>query len=515
MKTPDIEIARIEARIEEVRQRERRQSSFIEFAKQVRPDVIIGRHHNLMAEKFEAIARGEIKRLMIFMPPGHTKSLFGSILLPAWFIGKFPDKRILHISHTAELVQGFSREVRDIVQIEDYREIFPGVELRADSKAVGRWNTTAGGIYTAAGVGGAIAGKRGEIGIIDDPISEQDAYSDTAQARFQQWYPGGFRTRLMPGAPIVWIQTRWQYNDPAGWKLKEAEQSKSKEQWEVIELPAILDERAAEALGQGAKAGEALFPELWPLSELEATRGELPESQWESLYLQKPQPEEGGILKRKWWRIWGKEDWTKDRALPRVEHVFVSWDTAYSEKDLKSNSYSAATVWGVFWNDKTDRHNLLLMAAWAGQVDYPELREKARELERTHKADAQLIEKKASGQSLIQDLRRAKGVAIREYMPDRDKVSRAYAVQTMLASGQIWAPERKWAKEVIDHLALFPYGSSPSSDYTDTATQAWLYLANRWWVTHPDDDDDPMDDVVADINDWRNQSPEQRHRGYG
>lgn len=473
-------------------ERERLQANFVAFATHVRPDLIIGRHHRLMATKFEAMLRGEIRRLMIFMPPGHTKSVFGSILLPSWFLGRFPNKRVLHISHTAELVQGFGREVRDLVQTDEYREVFPDVELRQDSKAVGRWQTTAGGIYTAAGVGAAIAGKRGEIGIIDDPISEQDAYSETTLKRFQDWYPGGFRTRLMPGAPVVWIQTRWQYNDPAGWKLREAAEKATSEQWEVISLPAILDEEAAQILGDGAKPGEALFPELWPLEELKSIRAELSTSQWEALYLQKPKPEEGGILKKHWWR-----KWPEGKPLPQCVHILQSWDTAYSEKDLEKNSYSARTSWGIFLDEQSGRHCMIMLDAWRARVDYPDLRREANRSYDEHKPDRVLIEKKASGQSLIQDLRRS-GVPVSTYQPDRDKVSRAYAVQAMLESGQIYYPDRRWAQGVIDECALFPHGDH--SDWVDTCTQAWLFLRNGWWVDHPDD---PEDEELPKSNERR------------
>jgi len=458
--------------------------SFIDYAQRVRPDLIIGRHHRLLARRFEAILSGKLKRLMIFMPPGHSKSLMGSILLPSWFLGRYPQRRVLHISHTAELVQGFGREVRDLLQTEEYREIFPNVELRPDVKAVGRWHTTHGGIYTAAGVGGAISGKRGDLGILDDVISEQDAYSEVARRTFKQWYPGGFRTRLMPGAPIVWINTRWAFNDPAGWEREQAEERG--EAWDVVELPAILDDVAAAILGDGAKSGEALFPELWPLKELEAIRAELPRSQWEALYQQKPRPEEGGILKPAWWKRW-----PNGKSMPNALHIVQSWDTAYSTEALKSNSYSARSTWAIFEDENrgSGMHAMLLLEAWRGRVDYPELRREAMKAYMDYKPDRVLVEKKASGLSLVQDLRKS-GLPISTYQPDRDKVARAYAVQAMLESGQIWAPERRWADEFIQDLAQFPNGDS--KDWTDTATQAWLLLRNGHWLHHPDDkDDDP------------------------
>ena len=211
------------------------------------------------------------------------------------------------------------------------------------------------------------------------------------------------------------------------------------------------------------------------------------ERDWSALYQQKPVVDGGNILKKKWWKLW-----PEDKKLPKCEHVFMSWDTAYSEKDYKSNSYSAMVQFGVFWHEQDQRYCLLMLGAWYERVDYPDLRAKAKELNQEHNPDIHLIEKKASGQSLIQDLRRA-DVMVRTYNPDRDKVSRAYAVSAMLQSGVVYAPDRKWAEHVIDYCSQFPNGAPPSSDLVDCVTQALLYLRNASWVSHPEDDVDEDD----------------------
>jgi len=194
--------------------------------------------------------------------------------------------------------------------------------------------------------------------------------------------------------------------------------------------------------------------------------------------------------------------WPDDKKLPEAEHVFCSWDTAYSERDMKDASYSARTVWSVFWDEAENRFALMLSGGWWDRVSYPELRRKAQDDSLELKPDAHLIEKKASGQSLIQDLRRAgkgqRSVRVRTYTPDRDKISRAHAATSALAAGLVYIPNRKWAHQIIDQCSRFPYGEPPSADITDTVSQAVVYLNRRWWVTHPDD----VEDDVPTVPDW-------------
>jgi hypothetical protein len=263
----------------EAKQRENCQESFMDFAHKVWPNFIDGDHHAKMAAAFERVARGECKRLIINMPPRHTKSEFASYLLPAWFLGKFPQKKVIQTSHTAELAVGFGRKVRNLVDSDVYKSIFPGVGLQADSKAAGRWATNKGGDYFAIGIGGAVTGKGADILIIDDPHSEQEAAlaetNSEVYDKTYEWYTSGPRQRLQPGGSIIIVMTRWSKKDLTGRVIK-ADAQRGGEGWEQIDFPAILP------------SGRPLWPEFWKLEELEALKNELPNSKWMAQYMQNP-----------------------------------------------------------------------------------------------------------------------------------------------------------------------------------------------------------------------------------
>jgi hypothetical protein len=317
--------------------REKCQTNFLEFVKAMWPGFIHGRHHAVMAKKFEAIAEGKLKRLIINMPPRHTKSEFASYLLPAWFLGKYPNKKIIQSSNTAELAVGFGRKVRNLVDGETYAKIFPNVALRHDSKAAGRWSTNANGEYFAIGVGGTVTGKGADLLIIDDPHSEQEAAlaanDPSIYDKVYEWFTSGPRQRLQPGGSIVVVMTRWGKRDLTGQVLK-AEMQRGGEEWDVMEFPAILP------------SGNPLWPEFWSFEELEALRNELPNSKWQAQYQQSPTSDTSAIIKREWWRIWEEED------PPHCDYTLMSWDTAF-EKSNRAD-YSAMTLWGVF--DYPRRH---------------------------------------------------------------------------------------------------------------------------------------------------------------
>lgn len=461
------------------------------FSQLVRPEIIFSRHHRVMAKAFKRVADKELIRLMIFMPPGHTKSELTSILLPAWLFGRNSKGRVLHASHTKELVEGFSVQIKDIVRSEEFCRLFTDMTFRKDRDATGRWHTTKGGIYNAVSVGSAVAGKRADMAaIIDDPISEQDAWSETIREGVRKWYPAGFRSRVMPQTPIIIVMTRWHHADLTGHLLTEAGINPKKEQWEVISFPAILDQTAADLLGHGAKAGEALFPELWPLSEMEQIKEEMPPFVWTALYMQTPTDDEGGILKKVWWR-----PWPKDRPLPEVECIAAFWDTAFEIHE--ENDFSACTIWGIFWDEMQDRYSAILLDRYNERVNFPTLREDAFELCKHHDCDTVLIEPKASGKSLVQELHRKK-LSVREWSPDRgrryelSKVARAHAASVPLWGGSVYYPEgRRWAEEVIEQCAQFPKGEF--DDMVDTCTMAWTWLRRTWWLQIADDTD-PEDD---------------------
>jgi len=431
---------------------------FIKFVTEVWPSFIGGRHHAKMAEAFERVARGECKRLIINMGPRHTKSEFASYLLPAWFLGKFPNKKIIQCSHTAELAVGFGRKVRNLVDTDAYRRIFPDLALASDSKAAGRWNTNKQGDYFAIGVGGAVTGKGADLLIIDDPHSEQEAaiaeINPDIYDKTYEWYTSGPRQRLQPGGAIVIVMTRWSKRDLTGQILKDAAANDSLDEWEVIEFPAVLP------------SGNPLWPEFWSLEELLKVKRDVPNSKWMAQYMQNPVSESAAIVKREWWRTWESED------PPKCDFVLQTWDTAF-EKTQRAD-YSACTTWGVFYQPDatgTEQANIILLNAFRDRMEFPELKKCAIEEYREWEPDSIIVEKKASGAPLIYEMR-AMGIPVQEFTPTRgnDKISRLNAVSDLFASGRVWAPATRWAEEVIDEVAEFPAGSH--DDYVDTVSMA-------------------------------------------
>jgi len=445
------------AQHEIVKEREDAKNNFMHFVKKVWPHFIEGSHHVKMARAFERVASGKLKRLIINMPPRHTKSEFASYLLPAWFLGKYPHKKVIQTSHTAELAVGFGRKVRNLVDQEIYTSIFPGVGLQADSKAAGRWATNAGGDYFAIGVGGAVTGKGADLLIIDDPHSEQEAalaeINPDIYDKTYEWYTSGPRQRLQPGGSIVVVMTRWSKRDLTGQVIK-AEAQRGGEGWEVIEFPALLP------------SGKPLWPEFWSLEELEALKNELPNAKWQAQYQQNPVSESSAIVKREWWKIWEKED------PPHCDFILQSWDTAF-EKTNRAD-YSACTTWGVFYHPDDSgvaQANIILLNAFRKRMEFPELKQTAFDEFKEWEPDSIIIEKKASGSPLIYEMRAA-GVPVQEFTPSRgnDKISRLNAVSDLFASGRVWAPNTQWAEEVIDEVASFPAGEH--DDYVDSTSLA-------------------------------------------
>jgi len=442
--------------------KERCRHNFMPFVRQMWAAFIPGNHHQIMAEAFERVAKGELKRLIINMPPRHTKSEFASYLFPAWFLGLYPEKKIIQTAHTAELAVGFGRKVRNLVNTPDYQDIFP-IKLSSDSKAAGRWNTDKGGDYFAIGVGGAVTGKGADVLIIDDPHSEQEAalaeINPEIYDKVYEWYTSGPRQRLQPGGAIVLVMTRWSKRDLTGQVLK-AEVQRGGEGWEVIEFPALFEQY---------DPPKPLWPEFWSLQELLALREELPNSKWMAQYQQNPTSETSAIVKREWWQIWEEED------PPWCDFILQAWDTAF-EKTNRSD-YSACTTWGVFY--MADPHtgkneaNIIMLNAFRDRLEFPALKQKALDQMHDYDPDSIIIEKKASGAPLIYELR-AMGIPVQEFTPVKgnDKISRLNAVSDMFASGRVWAPPTHWAEEVIDEVASFPSGEH--DDYVDSVSLALM-----------------------------------------
>ena len=457
--------------------------SFMGFVKHAWPAFIEGRHHAIMAKAFERVIHGDLKRLIINMPPRHTKSEFASYLLPAWFLGQFPDKKVIQTAHTAELSVGFGRKVRNLVNSEDFKRIFPSLGLRADSKAAGRWSTSQGGEYFAIGVGGAVTGKGADLLIIDDPHSEQEGQSiDPAVFdKTYEWYTSGPRQRLQPGGAIIIVMTRWHKRDLTGKIIKASTQREGVDEWEVIEFPAIMP------------SGNALWPEFWSQQELLALQNELPASKWSAQYQQDPTSEEGALVKREWWKRWHQD------RTPHCEFIIQSWDTAFLK--TRRADYSACTTWGVFYqpdDEGSTRPNIILLDAYKERLEFPELKKKAMEFYTSRQPDACIIEAKAAGAPLVFEMR-AMGVPVSEFTPSRgnDKVARVNAVADLFASGVVWCPETRFAEMVIEEFASFPVGEH--DDLVDSSTQALLRFRQGGFLRlHTDEEDEPMRKRTAD-----------------
>jgi predicted phage terminase large subunit-like protein len=463
------------AHLERLQNRKKAQTRFIEFVNETWPSFIMGRHHKIMAEAFERVARGECKRLIINMPPRHTKSEFASYLLPAWFLGKYPNKKVIQTSHTAELAVGFGRKVRNLVDTDVYREIFPSLHLSADSKAAGRWNTSKGGDYFAIGVGGAVTGKGADLLIIDDPHSEQEAAladsSPEIYDKVYEWYTSGPRQRLQPGGAIVIVMTRWGLRDLTAQVLKAAAQ-RGGDDWEVIEFPALMP------------SGNPLWPEFWSLVELTALKEELPNAKWMAQYQQQPTSDTSAIIKREWWRKWEEDE------PPECEYVLQAWDTAF-EANTRSD-YSACTTWGVFYNHKEDLYNIILLNAYKDRMEFPTLKKVVVEQYDEYQPDSLIVEKKASGAPLIYELR-AMGIPVQDYTPVRgavnnpnNKMARLNSISDIFASGVVWTPERRWAEEVVDEVASFPSGEH--DDYVDSTIMALMRFRQGGFLRLPSDE---------------------------
>ena len=438
---------------------------FIPFVKHVWPEFIEGDHHRKIAKKFEDIATGKIKRLIVNMPPRHTKSEFASYLFPAWMVGKNPKLKVIQTTHTGELAVRFGRKMKNLVDTSEFAQVFEDCKIAADSKAAGRWETNKGGEYYAAGIGGAITGRGADLLIIDDPHSEQDALSETAMDSAYEWYTSGPRQRLQPGGAIVIVMTRWSTKDLTG-KLLNAQSEPKADKWEVVEFPAIMP------------SNTPVWPNYWKLEELEAVKASLSEAKWQAQWQQNPTSEEGSIIKREWWKEW------KEKEIPDLVHIIQSYDTAFSKKETAD--FSAITTWGVFYPPNKGPH-LILVDVRKGRWDFPELKKIALEEYKYWEPETVIIEAKATGTPLTHELRQI-GVPVVNFTPSKgnDKHVRVNSVAPLFEAGKIYYPaDKRWAEEVIEECAAFPYGEY--DDLVDSTTQALMRFRQGSFINLPDD----------------------------
>jgi predicted phage terminase large subunit-like protein len=464
----------------EVRERRARLSAanhnMLGFAQAVYPGFKIGPHHKKLAKIFTDVIEGRKKRVIINIAPRMGKSEFSSYLFPAYFLGKYPQKKIIMGTHTAGLSEDFGRRIRNLIDSDEYKEVFPATLVADDQKAAGKWSTSAGGQYYAAGVGGALAGRGADLFVIDDPHSEQDVKTNSRLAfdTAWSWFQTGPLQRLMPGGAIIIIMTRWSLLDLTGRLIDYQIKNPEAIPWEIVELPAILNEDTEDE--------KSLWPEQWSLESLKSTKASLDPRYWNAQYMQQPTSESSAIVSRKQWRIWENDD------PPPCDFIIQSWDTAFETKN--NSDYSACTTWGVFYNEEEgNAPQVILLDAFKDRMTFPELKDVALKHYREWEPDSFVVEKKAAGAPLIQELRQM-GIAVQEFTPSRgnDKMVRLNAVADLFSSGKIWAPDTRWAREVIEEMAAFPVGEH--DDYVDTTTQALLRYRQGGFISLDSDEKD-------------------------
>ena len=446
------------------RRAEKARTSLLEFVQRVDANYKIGAHHRHLAKLLEDMANGEKSRIAVNIAPRFGKSQLTSIYFPAWFIGNYPDKKIMMVSHTADLAVDFGRKVRNLVSSEEYKQVFPDVTLAADSKSAGRWDTNKGGTYFAVGVGGALAGRGCDLLVIDDPHNEQDVLNGNYEVfdKAYDWYTYGARTRLMPEGRVALVMTRWSASDLTGRVVQDMVRNPDGDQWEVVEFPAILNE--------GSYDQRSLWPEQWTLESLLKTKAVMPPFQWNAQYMQNPTSAEAAIIKRDWWQKWEKDD------PPPCEYIIMSLDAA-AEKNNRAD-FTAITTWGVFYrtNEQGEEEAaIILLNAIKERMEFPELKRRAYEEYKEWRPDWFVVEKKSSGTPLYQEMRAA-GIPVQEFTPHRgtgDKVARLNSVSDIFASGMVWYPVgRRWAEEVVDEVCGFP--AMPHDDLVDSTIMSLL-----------------------------------------
>ena len=458
---------KLELRLAQLQRNEACQNNFLPFVKAMWPEFITGKHHKIISQKLERVANGDLKRLIINMPPRHTKSEFASFLFPAWMMGRNPRMKIIQATHTTELAVNFGRKTKNLIDSDDYKEVFPNVKLAADSKASGRWDTSNGGMYYAVGVGSNLAGRGGDLVIIDDPHSEQTAMSNNGFDDAWEWYTGGPRQRLQPGGSIVLVQTRWSEKDMTGQLLRSMAKDPLADQWEIVELPALFED------------DKPCWPEFWSFDDLSAVRASIPPSKWNAQYQQNPTGEENAIIRREWWKKWER------KVVPNLQYVIQSYDTAFSKRE--TSDYSAITTWGVFYPEESGTPGLILLDSQKGRWDFPELKEVALDQYKYWDPDTVIVEAKASGMPLTHELRNM-GIPVVNFTPSKgnDKVTRVHSVSPLFEAGMVWAPDEAFADELIEEVAAFPNGEY--DDLVDSMTQALMRYRQGNFVSLPTDD---------------------------
>jgi len=426
-------------------------------------------HVEVMAGKLAAVRKGRIRRLMICVPPRHLKSHLASVCFPAWCLGHDPSAQIVCASYAQDLADKLSRDCRRIVTAEWYQKVFPATRLSPTRQAVPEFETTAQGFRIATSVGGVLTGRGADIIIIDDPLKPEEALSQAQRQAANEWYDHTLYSRLndkLSGA-IVLIMHRLHEDDLAGHVM-------AQEDWDVVRLPALAEadeqHRVETVFGCqvfGRKAGEALHPKREPQEMLGQLRRTLGEYNFAGQYQQAPSPQGGGMVKAAWFKNYAANE------LPeKFDQIVQSWDTANKASEL--SDFSVCTTWGIRGK------NLYLLHVLRKRMEYPELRRAVREQCEAFEANVVLIEDKASGTQLIQELIEQGLHAVTRYQPQSDKIMRMHAQTAMIENGFVYLPkEAAWLAEYLHELTVFPKGKH--DDQVDSTAQMldWFKRAGQ------------------------------------
>jgi predicted phage terminase large subunit-like protein len=480
---PHAEAAELLAMFDELEERksvQAAQNDFLAFIAAVDKSYKFGAHLKRLGSLLMDVEENIKNRIAVSMAPRMGKSQMISIYYPAWYLGRHPDHKVIVASHTADLAVVMARKVRNLIQSAEYARIFPGTKIASDAKAAAQWNTTAGGEYFAIGVGGALAGRGAHLIIADDPLSEQDIKAGNTNSldNAYEWFSAGLRTRLMPDGKICVLHTRWHQRDLIGRLLKDSAMNEGGDNYEAFEFPAILNEGTADE--------KSIWPEQWTLESLQQTRASMHHImwQWYAQYQQNPTAAEAAIIKRDWIKWWTGE------TPPQIDFTVQAFDTALTTK--QRSDFSVCHTWGVWHNEEDGTQNVILLNKVKGKYEFPELKAMAHDQYEEWQPDSVIVEAKASGQPLIDEMRRS-GIFVQDFSPGKgqDKIARLNAVADMFASGHVWFPETSWAAQTVEEILAFPAGEH--DDEVDTMTLALMRVRKGGLLRLTTDREDNQD----------------------